>query len=199
MPAYGVFNAPDDDGQKLLRTAEKKGLDALTTATASLLAAEAGLRWSADGPTAVDVLHHGYPGQGGLSAMRRVVGKGNDSTELARYVEKTLALNLQNATATLQSYRPAWAGRKDMPPFHNQAEGRNPYPPAGLSDSTHSQRLHEVIKGRALRIQPNSSFSPGPSPAVACTDVVVIASDDFLDRPLQSVRQVRERRPAIPN
>lgn len=113
LPAYGLSNVSDDDVQTLLQVAEEDGVSAMGIAAGNLLAAEAGLHWSTDGHTAVDVLLHGYASKDGLAIMKEIVGKNNDNTELALYIEQALDLNLQNATATLQSYGSDWIGRRD--------------------------------------------------------------------------------------
>lgn len=115
LPAYGVLNATDEDVQTVLKAGED-GVAAMGIAAGHLLAAAAGVHWSTEGHTAVDVLLHGYASEGALAAMKATMGKNNDNTELALYIEQVLGLNLQNATATLQSHGSDWIGRRDE--FH---------------------------------------------------------------------------------
>lgn len=112
LPAYGVLEATDEDVEAILKAAED-GTDAMGMAAGHLLAAAAGVNWSTGGHTAVDVLLHGYASGDSLTAMKEMMGKNNDNTELALYVEQALGLNLQNATATLQSYGSDWIARRD--------------------------------------------------------------------------------------
>ena len=113
LPTYGLSDVTDDDVQTVLQAFEENGMDAMGKAAGHLLAAAAGLHWSTGSHTAVDVLLHGYASEDGLATMKEIVGKNNDNTELALYIEQALGLNLQNATATLQSYGSDWIGRRD--------------------------------------------------------------------------------------
>lgn len=112
LPAYGLVDVTDDDIEAVLQAAED-GVSAMGMAAGHLLAAAAGIHWSTGGHTAVDVLLHGYASEGGLATMKEMMGRNVDNTELALYIEQTLDLNLQNATATLQSYGSDWIERRD--------------------------------------------------------------------------------------
>lgn len=113
LPAYGLPNVTDDDVQMLLGVAEEKGVSAMGIAAGNLLAAEAGLHWSTEGHTATDVVLYGYANDGDLPSMKALLGKNNDNTELPKYIEQTLGLNLLNATETLLAHGSDWVAKRD--------------------------------------------------------------------------------------
>ena len=97
----------------LLDVAGEKSVDAMGIAAGKLLAAAAGLNWATEDHTAVDVLLHGYANERSLKAMKELMGKNNDNTELAKYVEKALGLNLLNATRALRANGSDWVAKRD--------------------------------------------------------------------------------------
>lgn len=113
LPAYGLPNATDDDVQMLLGVAKEKGVSAMGIAAGHLLAAQAGLNWSTESHTAADVVLHGYANEHDLATMRALLGRNNDNTELPRYIERALGLNLLNSTQTLQAHGSDWVGKRD--------------------------------------------------------------------------------------
>lgn len=113
MPRYGLTNITDEDVQMLLDVAGEKSVDAMGIAAGKLLAAAAGLNWATEDHTAVDVLLHGYANERSLKAMKELMGKNNDNTELAKYVEKALGLNLLNATRALRANGSDWVAKRD--------------------------------------------------------------------------------------
>ena len=113
MPAYGLSDISDDDVKMLLEVLKDKGTSAMGKAAGRLLASEAGLHWSTTGHTAADVLLHGYANKGALVGMREAVGKSNDNTDLPKYIEKVLGLNLSDATVALRTNGSDWVGKRD--------------------------------------------------------------------------------------
>ncbi|SPO07155.1 related to alkaline phosphatase [Cephalotrichum gorgonifer] len=113
LPAYGLSDISDDDVQMLMSVAEEKGTSAMGIAAGNLLATEAGLHWSTQDHSAADVLLHGYANRHDLARMRGLVGGNNDNTDLPRYIERILGLNLQNATEALRAHGSDWIARRD--------------------------------------------------------------------------------------
>lgn len=76
--------------------------DDISTELTKLQAAKAGVNWSTGGHTAGDINLHGYA-QGEMGSQFKIDMAGNrDNTELARYIEKVLGLDLDGTTAKLR-------------------------------------------------------------------------------------------------
>lgn len=102
LPQYGLGNATDEQVETLLETYKKRGSTALIVAMGNQLAARAGIDWSTTGHTSVDVNLYGAAGGKALGAMRAAIGGNRDNTELPKYVEKVLGVDLEAATAQLR-------------------------------------------------------------------------------------------------
>ena len=113
LPSYGLTNVTDADIQALLKIAEEEDTYEMGIAAGTLLAVKAGVHWSSVKHTAADVLLHGYANEKELAIMRGVLGKNNDNTDMPKYIERTLGLDLEKATKKLQSHGSDWIGKRD--------------------------------------------------------------------------------------
>lgn len=113
---YGLENVSNDDVKLPLSIADERNVPAMRIAAGNMLASEAGLHWSTEAHTAADVLLYGYANDQALKAMKDLMGKSNDNTELPRYIEKVLDLDLNNATLALRQGGIDWVGKRDELP-----------------------------------------------------------------------------------
>ncbi|OAA71646.1 Alkaline phosphatase-like, alpha/beta/alpha [Cordyceps fumosorosea ARSEF 2679] len=120
LPQYGLADATDAATDALLATYKARGSTALVVAMGQELARRAGIDWSTTGHTSVDVnLYGAAKAQAGMAAA---IGGNRDNTELPRYVERALGVNMANATARLRAHgEGAWVQRRDELPAIKRA------------------------------------------------------------------------------
>lgn len=103
LPQYGLSNATDEVVDAMMDKYNKKGTDALIVAMGNELASKAGIDWSTTGHTSVDVNLYGSAGSSKLlGAMKELIGGNRDNTELPKYIEKVMGVNLVNTTTQLR-------------------------------------------------------------------------------------------------
>lgn len=114
LPQYGLGNVTEEKFDAMLAKFKKSGSDALIVAMGNELAARARIDWSTTGHTSVDVnLYGAAAGSKRMSGMRALIGGIRDNTELPKYVERVLGLNLANATAQLRLQGTGWVQRRE--------------------------------------------------------------------------------------
>lgn len=111
LPQYGLANATEGVVDGMMDTYKKSGSDALIIAMGKALAARAGINWSTTGHTSVDVNLYGAAKQ--LGKMKALIGGNRDNTELPKYVEKVLGVNMANTTAQLRMKETSWVQRRE--------------------------------------------------------------------------------------
>lgn len=116
LPLVGLSNATSEAVNSFLAAYAESDGDSyvMSIAIGNAFAKEAGLNWSTDGHTAVDVLLHGYAaGSHRLEAMKRLMGTSNDNTKLPTYIERVLDINMSDATAAIREGGVGWVEKRD--------------------------------------------------------------------------------------
>lgn len=105
LPAYGITDATESEIEELVAL---KGKSAFSSRLGQLLSDRAGVHWSTGGHTAVDIVLHGY-GKGHRGAELKKDMAGNwDNTQLPRYIEKALHLDMRRVTEKLRREGDDW-------------------------------------------------------------------------------------------
>ncbi|WQF78423.1 Putative alkaline phosphatase, alkaline-phosphatase-like, core domain superfamily [Colletotrichum destructivum] len=108
LPEYGLADATDAEVNTLLAA---RSLD---MELGNLLASRAGVHWSTGGHTASDITLYGYgAGENGRAIKADMAGNW-DNTELPKYIEKVLGVDMSEVTRLLRANGTAWVGKRDM-------------------------------------------------------------------------------------
>lgn len=105
LPAYGIYDATEDEIKTLI---EHKGKSDFANVLGDVLADRAGVSWSSDGHTSVDVTLFGYGAECRGQELKSDMAGHHDNTDLPYYIEKVLGLNLKKATAALKKNGVDW-------------------------------------------------------------------------------------------
>lgn len=111
LPAYGLENVEDADIQTILDA------DSIGAGIAALMSSRAGVDWSTGGHTSVDVTLHGYAAGRKRQALKADLAGGWDNTELPRYIEEVLGLDMDAVTERLRKAAEedsSWLGPREL-------------------------------------------------------------------------------------
>ncbi|KAF9887629.1 hypothetical protein FE257_009722 [Aspergillus nanangensis] len=111
LPAYGLDDASDDEIESVLEASS------VGAGIASALSARAGVDWSTGGHTSVDVTLHGYAAGRKRRALQADLAGGWDNTELPRYIEDVLGLDMDAVTEKLRRAArkdSSWLGKREI-------------------------------------------------------------------------------------
>ncbi|KAE8326769.1 alkaline-phosphatase-like protein [Aspergillus sergii] len=111
LPAYGLENVEDADIQTILDA------DSIGAGIAALMSSRAGVDWSTGGHTSVDVTLHGYAAGRKRQALKADLAGGWDNTELPRYIEEVLGLDMDAVTKRLRKAAEedsSWLGPREL-------------------------------------------------------------------------------------
>lgn len=109
LPYYALSDATDAEIAELIATDDME--DALTT----LLSQRAGVQWSTGGHSAIDTTLFGYAAGEKRRELKADLAGSWDNTELPRFLEKLLDVNLDEITELLQeayAEDPSWVGTR---------------------------------------------------------------------------------------
>ncbi|KAL4959037.1 alkaline phosphatase [Aspergillus stella-maris] len=95
LPAYGLSGVSGAEVDAIL------GASTIGSGIAALLSDRAGVHWSTGGHTSVDVTLHGYAAGARQDALRADLAGGWDNTELPRYIEEVLGVDMDAVTERL--------------------------------------------------------------------------------------------------
>ncbi|KAG8420113.1 hypothetical protein J3459_011362 [Metarhizium acridum] len=103
LPQYGLLSASEKDVKKYLGILKRDGVSDMGAAIRSDFAKSVGVKWATDGHSAVDVPLYGFTGADkSYTQMKAYLGPHADNTQLARYIEQALGINLDKATEALR-------------------------------------------------------------------------------------------------
>ncbi|KAK2064101.1 alkaline phosphatase [Colletotrichum caudatum] len=108
LPEYGLADATDAEVNTLLAAGS------LDMELGNLLASCAGVHWSTDGHTASDITLYGYGAGENGRAIRADMAGNWDNTELPKYIEKTLGVDMTEVTRLLRANGTDWVGKRDL-------------------------------------------------------------------------------------
>ncbi|KAL4876029.1 alkaline-phosphatase-like protein [Aspergillus karnatakaensis] len=111
LPASGLSGLSDAEIDTILDASS------VSTAIASILSSRAGVDWSTGGHTSVDITLHGYAAGRKRRNLKADLAGGWDNTELPRYVEDVLGLDMDAVTRKLVKAAgedDAWLGKRDL-------------------------------------------------------------------------------------
>lgn len=116
LPLSGMGEtASDEDVAHYVEVYESEGLSAMGLAILLDFAQLAGVNWSTGGHTAADVQLHGYVAdKRAYEYMKHEIGFNKENTQLAKYVEKVLGLDLNATTDALREDGVDWVEKRDM-------------------------------------------------------------------------------------
>jgi alkaline phosphatase len=119
LPGLGLTEVEDEDLEALLAAEE----DDLWTMLTEMQAENAGVNWSTGGHTAGDINLHLYAaGEQRLREAKADMAGNRDNTELPRYIEKVLGLNMDETTRKLQEIDGGnWVPREDAAKLRKRA------------------------------------------------------------------------------
>ncbi|EJT72446.1 hypothetical protein GGTG_09312 [Gaeumannomyces tritici R3-111a-1] len=104
LPAYGLADATDAEVTTLLASGS------LAADMGNLLASRAGVHFSTGGHTAADVVLYGYAAGGRLPEYKADMAGNWDNTELPKYIERVLGVDMGAATERLRANGTGWVG-----------------------------------------------------------------------------------------
>ncbi|KEY74461.1 hypothetical protein S7711_04498 [Stachybotrys chartarum IBT 7711] len=111
LPLSGVTNPTDAEINTLL-SASNVGSELV-----SLLSSRAGVNWSTGGHTASDITLFAYAAADQLSALKADLAGNHENTELPRYIEEVLGLDMDAVTEILQAAAEedaGWLGKRGI-------------------------------------------------------------------------------------
>ena len=115
LPLSGLEDASDEDVAHYVEIYQAEGVSAMGLAILHDFAELAGVNWSTGGHTAADIQLHGYTAdKRAYEYMKHEIGFNKPNTELAKYVEKVLGLDLKNATESLRADGVDWVEKRDQ-------------------------------------------------------------------------------------
>lgn len=88
--------------KKMNKIYKKKGKDGLKLALGRFFSKKGGARWSTTKHSAVDVLLHGHADADKFAIMRKKLSGSIDNTEIPKYIEHALNLDMRKATEILR-------------------------------------------------------------------------------------------------
>lgn len=110
-PSYGINNPTAAEVAALVPL---KGTAAFANALGRQLSARAGINWSTEQHSAIDVSLFGY-GAGSEGKKLRGEMAGNwDNTDLPKYIEQSLKIRMSDATKALRKQGTGWVGKRDL-------------------------------------------------------------------------------------
>ncbi|KAL2843053.1 alkaline-phosphatase-like protein [Aspergillus pseudodeflectus] len=96
LPLAGLADISDDEVDGILNASS------IGSGVAALLSSRAGVDWSTGGHTSVDVTLHGYAAGRKRRALQADLAGGWDNTEIPRYIEDVLGLDMDGVTRRLR-------------------------------------------------------------------------------------------------
>ncbi|KAJ0419603.1 alkaline-phosphatase-like protein [Aspergillus carlsbadensis] len=111
LPLSGLEDVSDSDIDGILSASS------IGSGIASLLSSRAGVDWSTGGHTSVDVTLHGYAAGRKRRALQADLAGGWDNTEIPRYIEDVLGLDMDAVTRRLRRAAErddAWLGARSV-------------------------------------------------------------------------------------
>ncbi|KAL2819727.1 alkaline-phosphatase-like protein [Aspergillus granulosus] len=111
LPLAGLTNASDEEIDAILNASS------VGSGIAALLSSRAGVDWSTGGHTSVDVTLHGYAAGRKRRDLKADLAGGWDNTELPRYIEEVLDLDMDAVTRRLRRAAEkddSWLGASDL-------------------------------------------------------------------------------------
>lgn len=111
LPAYGLTNASDADVDRYMGIFKKDGVAKMGIAILHDFAESAGINWSTDYHSAVDVVLYGFAVGNALTQMKQQIGRNVNNIELPRYIEKVLGVSLDKTTQALRKNGTDWVGK----------------------------------------------------------------------------------------
>lgn len=114
LPASGLDDLSDEEIDELAAMDS----DDLITDFSSKISDKAGVNWSTGGHSAVDVTLIGYGAGSKLSELRADLGGNRDNTELPRYIEKILNVDIDGVTDILKANGTGWVGERKVDKRH---------------------------------------------------------------------------------
>ncbi|KAL1955538.1 hypothetical protein VTO42DRAFT_8492 [Malbranchea cinnamomea] len=123
LPAYGVTDATDEEIKSLIPL---KGETKFVNALGAILADRAGVHWSTPDHSASDVTLYGYGWKQRGQELKKDMAGNWDNTELPKYVEKVLKLDMKKVTEALRKdgvdwvpHKPEQSTRRRRDPHHH--------------------------------------------------------------------------------
>lgn len=110
LPYYALSDATDGEIEDLLETDDME--DTLTL----ILSQRVGAQWSTGGHSAIDVTLFGYAAGEKNRELKADLARSWDNTEIPRYIEEVLGLDMDGVTDILQKAAeedPSWMGTRD--------------------------------------------------------------------------------------
>lgn len=107
LPAAGLADATDTQIDVLLSASSPWAQMKV------MIADKAGVNWSTGGHTATDVTLHGYAAGEKWREFKGDMAGNHDNTELPKYIEKVLKLNMDETTAKLRAVNGGWVPGAD--------------------------------------------------------------------------------------
>ncbi|KAK1971771.1 alkaline phosphatase [Colletotrichum sublineola] len=108
LPEYGLTDATDAEMNTLLAAGS------LDMELGSLLASRAGVHWSTDGHTASDINLYGHGAGDNGRAIKADMAGNWDNTELPKYIEKALGVDMAEVMRLLRANGTAWVGKRNL-------------------------------------------------------------------------------------
>lgn len=113
LPQYGLADLSDAKVDALLATYNNKGAGAFQVAMGHESAEKAGVNWSSEKHSSVDVALYGHAVGKAVAGMKKLIGGNRNNNELPLYLEKVLGVSLANATAKLKEKGMDWIQKRE--------------------------------------------------------------------------------------
>ncbi len=113
LPQYGLADLADSKVDALLATYKNNGSGAFLVAMGQAGADKAGIHWSSEKHSSVDVTLYGHAVGKAAIGMRKLIGGNRNNIELPKYVEKVLNVSMADATTKLRENGLGWVQKRE--------------------------------------------------------------------------------------
>ena len=134
FPQYGILPEYNVTSEELGSLVDVKGKQNFTNILGAILSKRAGINWSTPNHSGSDVALIGYAKGDGYKTMKGELAGNHDNTDLPKYIEKRLGLDMEDATERLKEDGVKFVTKRDM---HGSVMKRSIYGP-GCSGKTHT-------------------------------------------------------------
>lgn len=134
FPQYGLTAESNVTSEEIQSLVDVKGKQTFANLLGAILSKRAGINWSTPNHSGSDVALIGYAKGDAYKTMKGELTGNWDNTDLPKYVEKRLGLDMEDATEKLREKGTSFVMKRDV---HGNIKKRSVYGP-GCSGKTHN-------------------------------------------------------------
>lgn len=134
FPQYGILPEHNVTSVEMAELIETKGAQNFSNVLGAILSKRAGINWSTPNHSGSDVALIGYAKGDAYKTMKGELAGNRDNTDMPKYIEKRLGLDLEDATERLREDGNSFVTKRDV---RGNIKKRSVYGP-GCSGKTHT-------------------------------------------------------------